>query len=763
MPDISLPRDAAKLQKIVKVLMEQVERGIDFQGNAYSLFQTAIVLEDKVRERTRRLETALRDLEQINHELSAAKLQTETAQTRLMEAIESISEGFALFDRDDALVLCNSRFIEFWSDGHDIREVVRPGISFRDLSRWTVENGIVAGVEEDPEAWLQDRLYRHSNPSDPTVVRLASGRWLQIRERPTQDNGIVGIYTDITEVKLDEQRRREQELAEKSILLQSTLDHLMQGVSVFDKHNQLVAWNDRFLDLLDLPEWLVRSGSSFSDYVRYRSARGDYPEGTESAIALGLDRDRDSLPTKSEQLLHNGTVLEVRCDPMPGGGFVTTYTDITDRKLAARQLKEANESLERRVRERTAELTAVNAKLRQEILERAKIEEALRQAKAEAEEANLSKTRFLAAASHDLLQPLNAARLFATALAERPLPTKEAEFVANIDRALGCVEGLLGTLLHISKLDAGAIAAEKSDFVIGDLLQQLADEYQPLASREGVRLRVVSSSKVVRSDLTLLGRVLRNFLTNAVRYAPAGRVLLGCRRRGDLVRIETLDTGCGIPAESIGEIFEEFRQLHRDRDQGKSFGLGLAIVKRIARVLDHAIGVRSVVGKGSAFWIDVPVGALPRALPRREATPIALNTLSSALIAVIDDQDSILAGMRELLQGWGCTAVVAVDGRTAALDLARTGRDPDIVIADFHLDGGATGVDAVEAFREVYGHSVPGLIITADGSAKVTEIVRRHGFHLLRKPVKPAKLRALLSHLLARRAIDHTATEARPS
>lgn len=752
MPDISLPRDAAKLQKIVKVLMEQVERGIDFQGNAYSLFQTAIVLEDKVRERTRRLESALRDLEEINHELSAAKLQTETAQTRLMEAIESISEGFALFDRDDTLVLCNSRFIDFWSDGRDIREVVRPGISFRELSRWTVENGIVASAEDDPEAWLQDRLYRHSNPSDPTVLRLASGRWLQIRERPTEDGGIVGIYTDITEVKLDEQRRREQELAEKSILLQSTLDHLMQGVSVFDKHDRLVVWNDRFLELLDLPEWLVRAGSSFRDYLRYRTARGDDPEETEGAIATGADQGRSLLPTKGEQLLHNGTVLEVRCDPMPGGGFVSTYTDITDRKLAARQLREANESLERRVRERTAELTAVNAKLRQEILERAKIEEALRHAKAEAEEANLSKTRFLAAASHDLLQPLNAARLFATALADRPLPGKEREFVANIDRALGCVEGLLETLLHISKLDAGAIVAEKSDFVIGDLLQQLADEYRPLATRQGLSFRLVSCSRVVRSDLTLLGRVLRNFLANAIRYTPAGRVLLGCRRRGDFVRIIVFDTGCGIPESSTGEIFEEFRQLHRDRDEGKSFGLGLAIVRRIARVLDHTIGVRSVVGQGSAFWIDVPAGALPQALPKREAPPIALDTLSSALVAVIDDQDSILAGMRELLQGWGCTAVVAVDGRTAALDLARTGRSPDIVIADFHLDGGATGVEAVEAFREVYGHTVPGLIITADRSPKVTEIVRRHGFHLLRKPVKPAKLRALLSHLLVRRA-----------
>ncbi len=564
---------------------------------------------------------------------------------------------------------------------------------------------------------------------------------------------------DITEVKLDEQRRREQELAEKSMLLQSTLDHLVQGVSVFDKNRQLVAWNDRFLELLDLPDWLVRPGSSFDDHVRYRAARGDFGYESESALALRYEQIRGGVPAKSEQVLHNGTVIEFRRDPMPGGGFVTTYTDITERMLAAQQLSEAKESLERRVRERTIELTAVNAKLRQEIFEREKIEEALRQAKADAEEANQSKTRFLAAASHDLLQPLNAARLFVTALAERSLAEKESEFVCHIDRALGSVEGLLGTLLDISKLDAGAVTAEKSDFVIGDLLRQLAEEYQPAAGNAGLHLRVVASSKGVHSDLALLGRVLRNFLANAIRYTPSGRVLLGCRRRGDIVRIETHDTGLGIPKASVSEIFEEFRQLHGDRAHGRSFGLGLAIVKRIARVLDHPIGVKSVVGKGSVFWVDVPVGSLPQALPEREAVPMPRDTLASARVAVIDDQESILAGMRELLKGWGCTPIVAVDGRTAVLDLARGERGPDIVIADYHLDGGATGVDAVEEIRDVYGRDVPGLIITADRSPKVADIVRRHGFRLLRKPVKPAKLRALVSHLLTPRHTDEVAAD----
>lgn len=745
-------QDSMKLQKIVKVLMDQVERGIDFQGNAYSLFQTAIVLEDKIRERTRRLEAALRELEKSNRELSIAKEQTETAQTRLMEAVESISEGFVHFDADDRLVLCNTKFLELWSDGkHDIGKVLRPGVSFREISRWTVETGLIVDVDGDPDEWLRGRLYRHSNPSDPHVVHLARGRWLQIRERQTRDGGTVGIYTDITAIKMDEEQRREQELAEKSILLQSTLDNLAQGVSVFDKQFRLVAWNDRFVELLELPDWLVRRGASFQDYLRYRSARGDFGDNGETAIAIRMQQIREREPSEREQILPNGTVLEMRRDPMPGGGFVTTYTDITDRQIAAVQLREAKASLERRVAERTAELTALNVKLRQEIYERAEIEEALRLAKGEAEKANMSKTRFLAAASHDLLQPLNAARLFVSALSERPLREKEREFTSHIDRALGSVESLLGTLLDISKLDAGAVSAEKADFVVGDLISALADEYAPIAKEASLDLVVVPSSRVVRSDPALLSRVLRNFLSNAIRYTPSGRVLLGCRRRGRRVRIEVWDTGQGIPDWCTEEIFEEFRQLnHRDRPHSKSFGLGLAIVKRISRVLGHPIGVRSKLGKGSVFFVDVPMGALPRALPKSGAChAVPKDTLSSAIAVMIDDQESILDGMRELFVGWGCTAITAVDGRTAVLELARRERRPDIVIADYHLEDGFTGVGAVDEVRAVFGSTIPGLIITADRSPEVLDVVRRRGLHLLKKPVKPAKLRALVSHLLA--------------
>ncbi|MBK8211413.1 MAG: PAS-domain containing protein [Rhodospirillales bacterium] len=535
------------------------------------------------------------------------------------------------------------------------------------------------------------------------------------------------------------------------MLLQSTLDNLTQGVSVFDRQFKLVAWNDRFVDLLDLPDWLVRPGASFRDYLQFRAERGDYGRDSDVAIAARLEKLRRRESMKLEHSMVNGTVLEVRRDPMPGGGFVSTYSDITERKQAAQQLQEAKQSLERRVAERTAELTELNRKLRQEIFERSAIEEALRLAKAEAEDANLSKTRFLAAASHDLLQPLNAARLFVTALTERPLGGKEREFASRIDGALGSVEALLGTLLDISKLDAGAVAPERTDFRIDDLLTALAQEYAPIARKPASSCGSGPCSAVVYSDPTLLARVLRNLLGNAIRYTPSGRIVLGCRRRGERLSIETWDTGIGIPPGSLEEIFEEFRQVAAsDQRREKGCGLGLAIVKRIARVLEHPIGVRSQPGRGSVFAIEVPLGAPANALPRRSfSAPVPNDSLASALVVVVENQEDILAGMRELLQGWGCRVLTATDARTATLGLARLGRAPDIVVADYHLDDRLTGLAVIEHIRSRCARQVPAMIITADRNPALLESVRRQGLHLLKKPLKPAKLRALMSHLLA--------------
>lgn len=738
--------DAGKTRKIIGVLMDQVERGIDSQGNAFSLFQTAILLEDKVRERTRALEGTLRDLENANRALSRAKAELETAQTRLMEAIESISEGFAQFDSEDNLVLCNSKFLELWPG---IEAIARPGVPFEDLSRWTVEQGLVSHEVGLADEWVRARLHCHRFPHEPFVVPLSTGRWLQITERATRDGGTVGIYTDISEIKRSEERRRERELAEKSVLLQSTLDHLVQGVSVFDKDGHLVAWNDRFVDLLDLPDWLAKPGMSFSDYLRYRCEKGDYGRDGARAVAERLELARRAQALHLEQTLSNGTVLEIRRDPMPQGGFVTTYADITDRKEAAEQLRESKENLEKRVAERTQELTSVNAKLRLEIEERTRMAEALRRAKAEAEDANLGKTRFLAAASHDLLQPLNAARLFVSALSERALPEKESQFVSRIDGALASVEGLLGTLLDISKFDAGVVATEEADFCIGDLLFALEHEYRPIAREAGLDFTVVPSATMVRSDPGLLGRILRNFVSNAIRYTNNGGILIGCRRARGHARIEVWDTGIGIPEACLGEIFEEFRQFSVPQHlKEKSFGLGLAIVVRIARILGHRIDVRSEQGKGSVFSIEIPLSA--RRSTSRLPEPACLSlgdNISGCFVVVVENDDGILAGMRELLEGWGCTVVTATGTAMAVRELRLCGRLPDIVVADYHLDDGGNGLAAIREIRRVCAHEVPAMIITADRSSEILQFVRESGYPVLKKPIKPAKLRALMSHM----------------
>jgi signal transduction histidine kinase/CheY-like chemotaxis protein len=740
-----------KLHKIIDVLVDRIERGIDAQGNGFSLFQTAILLEDKIRDRTRTIHGALQDLERANEQLLNANAQIKSVQTRLMEAIESISEGFIQFDRDDRLILFNSKFVDLWPG---IGEIVRSGIAFEEMVRWTIDQGLVSTSATTPEGWLSERLRNHRHPSEPLVVRLTTGRWLQIRERRTQDGGTVGIYTDISEIKRSEELRRERELAEKSVLLQSTLDNIMQGVSVFDQQFKLVAWNDRFIDLLDLPDWLVQPGISFADFLRFRCERGDYGETGDETVAVRLELARQSKSLYAEQLLANGTALEVRRSPMPRGGFVTTYADITDRKEAAALLTEAKESLERRVIERTAELTDLNVKLRNEIDERARIEGALRVAKAEADEANLSKTRFLAAASHDLLQPLNAARLFVSALQDRQLPTKESEFVDRVDGALRGVESLLGALLDISKFDAGSVSADVVDFHVSHLLTALRHEYEPLAVQRGLELIVVPSTAVVRSDAGLLGRILRNLVSNAVRYTETGRVLVGCRHDGNQLRIEVWDTGIGIATADLDLIFAEFQQVGSPQSQKeKSYGLGLAIVKRIASILDHRIDVRSEVGKGSVFSVDVPLGHVCKAaeyLVPHYVVP--REPVSGSFIAVIENDATILAGMKELLEGWGCRVLTATGSEPVVDALCSHADAPDIVVADYHLADGKNGLNAIGDIRRLCGQDIPAVVITADRSPEVIHTVREHGYPLLRKPLKPAKLRALLTHLRMERS-----------
>ncbi|HEX5779544.1 MAG TPA: hybrid sensor histidine kinase/response regulator [Xanthobacteraceae bacterium] len=515
-------------------------------------------------------------------------------------------------------------------------------------------------------------------------------------------------------------------------ILQSAIDHVQEGIAVFDKDLQLICWNSRFGEMLDLPPELARLGAGLDEILRHAAGRGDFGEGrVPDLVADRLERYVSRTTSFRERLPKLGIVVEARANRMPDGGFVVTYTDITPTVEAAEALERSNENLERRVNERTEELTRLNAELAR--------------AKSEADEANISKTRFLAAASHDILQPLNAARLYATSLVERKRLGEEAKLAGHIDASLEAVEEILGALLDISRLDTGAMQPELSNFRIDDVLCQLDREFAPLAAEKGLKLIFVSSSLAVRSDRRLLRRLLQNLVSNAIKYTPQGRVLVGCRRHGNHVRIEVVDTGLGVPLDKQRIIFEEFQRLEQGAKVARGLGLGLSIVERIARVLHHKVMLRSKPGGGSGFTLEVPIATeAPKTTARGAEYRPPATPLEGVVAMCIENEPQVLAGMDSLLSGWGCH-VIAVPGLGAALEaIAGTGPKPDALLVDYHLDEG-TGIDAVAALRARLGDGIPAALVTADRSPAVREEARANDIQVLNKPVKPAALRAFLA------------------
>ena len=434
-------------------------------------------------------------------------------------------------------------------------------------------------------------------------------------------------------------------------------------------------------------------------------------------------------------------------------GIFVLVRDITERRRTAEALHQAYQNLELRVRERTAELTTLNSQLLREIDERSRVESRLREAKLEAEQANLSKTKFLAAVSHDLLQPLNAARLFTSALLERREPVANALLVRNVSNSLEDVENLLGTLVDISKLDAGVIKPDIAPFALSELLENLAVEYRQIAGSEGLALDFVACSALVRSDIQLLARILRNLLSNAIRYTPQGRILLGCRRRRQRLSIEVWDTGIGIAENKLEEIFQEFKRGDTQRpNQDRGLGLGLAIVDKIAGMLGHRISVRSRPGRGSVFAIEVPLAqSAPKALVQPAMAEPLLERLRGANVWVLDNDAAICAGMRTLLESWGCEVVTALSEEDLARQVENFHGEGDLLIADYHLDDDKNGVDAVAAINARRSSPLPALMITANYSNELKLQMRELGHTLMHKPVRPMKLKMAMSHLLGGR------------
>jgi len=539
-----------------------------------------------------------------------------------------------------------------------------------------------------------------------------------------------GLEVDEVVDLLDE---TSQELRFSRQLLQATMENVTQGISVVDAQLRIVAWNRRYLELYGYPDGLVTVGRPVIELLRWNAAQGELGPGEpEIQIEKRLAHLRAGTAYTFQRVRRNGQVYSIDGQPMAGGGFVTTYTDITEYKRHEQALVEAKQGLEERVAHRTSELSAALA--------------AQRLAKQEAEAANAGKTRFFAAASHDLLQPLNAARLFVSALeAQTRAQPGLHELASRIDDSMRAAEELINDLLDSARLDSGVLKPEISSFAITGLLEELRRQFAPLADARQLRLSIVCSREVVRSDRLLLRRIVQNYLSNALRYTERGGVVVGCRRHGDELEIAVYDTGPGIAPHLRHAMYAEFSRLEHDSPWGeKGLGLGLSICDRLARLMHHTLSFQSHAGRGSMFGVRVERDVRPgRARDTSPFLPAAdPGDLQGLRVLCVDNETAILDGMEALLAQWGVHVFKARNTVEAAL--VREQSTVDTILADYHL---GDGVDGIELLRRLChsGTPVPGALISADHDVDLVLAARDAGVPLLHKPLRPAALRALLN------------------
>ncbi|MGN2611694.1 hybrid sensor histidine kinase/response regulator [Aliivibrio fischeri] len=512
-------------------------------------------------------------------------------------------------------------------------------------------------------------------------------------------------------------------------LLQGAIEHISQGIAVVDKQMKLVAWNQRYLELFTFPPGLIQVGRPIADVIRHNAEQGLCgPGDPEMHVKRRVEHLERRTRHVSSRVRADGQVIEVQGNPMPNGGFVMSFTDITVFRQAEKALKETNETLESRVHERTKELEKLNQRLVG--------------ATQSAELASQSKTRLLAAVSHDLMQPLNAARLFASSLNEVAKDQETQKISGHIESALGAAEELIGDLLDISRLEAGKLETHIQGFSLGTLFSNLEAEFGALAKQQNIDFSVIHSDVVVESDSKLLRRVVQNFLTNAFRYNPQGKVVLGARRVGDQIRIDVWDNGIGIPEEKQQAIFDEFTRVDQSRaDQG--LGLGLAIARGISHVLGHTISLRSWLDKGSVFSVTLERGVLVESkMPT--VTPKLELPLSGVRVLCVDNEPDILVGMESLISRWGCEVKTATD-LFGSLHCLEGDWIPDVIFSDYRLDNDRTGLEVLQQCRLRLGNQFEGVMISADKTEELLDSIKSNGFGFISKPVKPLKLRSVLN------------------
>jgi PAS domain S-box-containing protein len=624
----------------------------------------------------------------------------------LRKTLDHVGLGIAVFDAEGKLEIWNERFAALVGVP---REVLATGIPAAQLADR-------APILAELTAW---------NAPPVRELRLPDGSFTDLRVDPLTGGGIVVTASDVTE-----RVRAAEALRDSERRIRIVTDNVPVLIAYVDKNKRYRFTNRAYQATMRTP-----AADTEGHHIREILGEARYQRllpYVEAVLAGTPQHFEIEFPTNDAQIeVASGTYLPHFDAEGQVVGFFLLYVDITERRRAEAALRIANESLERRVAQRTAELEAARAK---------------------AEEANIDKTRFIAAASHDLLQPLHAARLFVAAMAERH---PRDELVEKIDHGLGAVESLLDALLDIAKLDAGAVKPEVRAVPVGPLLDSLVVSFAPIADKHGVELRCVPTTAVTKSDPALLRRVLQNLLSNAIRYGhqpgKRARVLLGCRRGAEL-RITVVDNGPGIAPEQQQMVFQEFTRLRAaTRDGERGLGLGLAIVDRIVRVLGHRIQLRSQLGKGSAFSIAVPLAPVSEVRPpaAAPAAPRPRRFAHAPLVLCIDDEAQVREGMAVLLGSWGCDTVVGESADETLRAIEAAGRAPDLLLIDLHLGNGENGFSVIARLRERWGPDLPAALITATRDRSVMAIARNQRVDVLLKPVKPAQLRALIAQRAA--------------
>ncbi|QRF64904.1 hybrid sensor histidine kinase/response regulator [Ponticoccus alexandrii] len=721
-PDEPLETRLERQNKIINALVRRATRQNDIGQTAYSAFQSAIELQAQVAAKNR-------DLERATTELESVRVERERTRKNLDEALSAMGEGFALFT-EGRLDVCNDLFRNILPD---ISPRLTPGLSLQ---------GYFALMGDSRHVVSTDRQISSTAmavPSSSLVIELTGDRWYQLSVQRTSSENMILLLTEITSIVRQNRSEKEHLIDRQADYLQAVFENMTSGICTFSAEGEVVMHNQQFRQLSGLPYTALQKGMTLTRLLNLLSSRGYIAERSLLQVDVWRQRLLRQGRVRRQVRSHAGQVFDLQANLLPDGGFIVELKDVT---LENR----ATETLENRVTERTAELTRTNERLTQQYEEKARVEEELRLAKERAEAAVRSKTRFLAAASHDLLQPINAAKLLIATLKQNAAETVHAPMIDRLKGAFSSIEQLLHALLDISRLDSSDHdTVHPTTLNLGSILQGVFEDQMPLAEQRGVDLRMVSCPVHVRSDPTYLLRSVQNLVVNAIQYSqPGGTVLMGCRRRGGKVVLQVWDTGIGIGEEDQGRIFEEFARAG-NVPSGSGVGLGLSIVERTCRHLGHRLWMHSEIGVGSVFCIEFDPVDGSDLIPEPEPGPGVIGDVPMDHIALVVENDpNVLFATTQTLETWGASVLPASSTAEAVQHVRDIGMAPDILLVDYQLDGQDTGIAAIRAVRDETGVEVPAIMITADRRESLRRTGAEMDFSVMTKPVQVSRLRPLI-------------------